>query len=195
MLRLFYQVKAFLLIVLFALILDYSGLFLKDSSLNLFHELDIVLGISIFVVLYFTIVINIARMATDILLFFAVTNSLEDGFKALDVLLNPLLHAGVPVVLDGVVCPSLQDVGDVGPFVGLVPIQYEQNPLFLTWPLWTFLNHGIQMVVPSLTALLTDAPRKMVCHVLPLLRTTVADQLEKELVLDFSPWPFNKVWI
>jgi hypothetical protein len=51
------------------------------------------------------------------------------------------------------------------------------------------------MVVPSLTALLTDTPRKMVGNVLPLLGTTIADQLEKELILNFSPGPFNEVWI
>ena len=39
------------------------------------------------------------------------------------ILLDPSLHAGVPVVLDGVISPTLEKVGNVSPLVSLVPIQ------------------------------------------------------------------------
>lgn len=51
------------------------------------------------------------------------------------------------------------------------------------------------MVVPTLTALLSDTPRQVVRDLGPLLRTVEVDQLEEQPVLDVGPWPFHKGWV
>ena len=70
------------------------------------------------------------------------------------------LHGTVPVVLDGVVRATFQDLGDLGPFVFELAVHHEQNPLFLFAPT-AFLNLGIQVVVPPFTALLAYALREI----------------------------------
>ena len=60
------------------------------------------------------------------------------------------------MVLDGVVGSSLEDFGDFSPFVVDDSMHKEQYPFFLLAP-GNFLDHGIQVVVPALTALLSNA--------------------------------------
>ena len=68
------------------------------------------------------------------------------------------LHRTVPVVLDGVVGPPFQYLGDLSPLVSHLAVHHEQDPLFLLGPV-DLLNFRIQVVVPSFTALLSDALR------------------------------------
>ena len=82
--------------------------------------------------------------------------SLEVGFERTLHVWELALHAGVPVVLDGVVGSAFQNFGDLGPLVIDNSVHEEQNPLFLFAPA-DLLDHGVQVVVPALTALLTNA--------------------------------------
>ena len=63
------------------------------------------------------------------------------------------------MILDGVISPTLEKVGDVRPLVSLVPVQQVEDPLLLTGPGGVSLDHWVQVVVPSLPALLSDSPR------------------------------------
>ena len=125
MFGLFDKVKTFLLVILLALFLHLPGLLFKNFAFSIFEELNILLGISIFIVLDFTIVIYVAWLTTDVFLFFAVTNSFKDCLEALDVFLDPLFHTRVPVVFDGIISSTFQDIGYVSPFICLISIQYE----------------------------------------------------------------------
>ena len=68
------------------------------------------------------------------------------------------------MVLDGVVGPAGQVLGDLRPPVPQTLVGEEQQPLLLVAPL-LLLDIRIQMVVPSLSALLPDSP--CVQHPLP----------------------------
>ena len=79
-----------------------------------------------------------------------------------------LLHARVPVVLDGVVRAALQVLSNDGPLVFVHAILNVENELFLETPIVLF-DPWIQMVVPALTALLADTAWQVVGDVGPLL--------------------------
>ena len=79
-----------------------------------------------------------------------------------------LLHARVPVVLDGVVGAALQVLGNDGPLVFVHAILNVEDELLLETPIVLF-DPWIQMVVPALTALLADTAWQVVGNVGPLL--------------------------
>lgn len=66
---------------------------------------------------------------------------------------DELLHAGVPVVLDGVVGPSGQVLRDLGPPVPVDVVGEEQDPFLRTRPI-LLADAGVQVVEPTLAALL-----------------------------------------
>ena len=53
-----------------------------------------------------------------------------------------LLHARVPVVLDGVVSATFQNFGNLSPFVVDDSMHKEEYPFFLLTP-GNFLDHGV----------------------------------------------------
>lgn len=61
-------------------------------------------------------------------------------------------HNGVPMIFDGVVCSSLDELGQNGPFVSVQFVQEKKNPLFLFSP-GVFYYAGIEVVVPPFPAL------------------------------------------
>ena len=78
-----------------------------------------------------------------------------------------LFHRRVPVVLDRVVCATLEILGNDGPLVLAGAIQDVQDELLFKTPL-ILLDSWIQVVVPALAALLADAPRQVGGDVSPL---------------------------
>jgi len=81
------------------------------------------------------------------------------------------------VIFDRVVCAAFENLGDFGPSVALLhPVHEEQNPLLLARP-GNVLDHGVEVVVPALSALLP----KPVGHILsekgPVVRAVDIDQL------------------
>lgn len=105
-----------------------------------------------------------------------------------------LLHARVPMVLDGVVSAALKDFGDLGPFVAVVAMHQVQDPLLLLAPA-DLLDLRIQVVVPSLAALLPNSPREVLCDQSPLLRTILIDQVQHHSVLFLCPRTLDKARI
>ena len=79
---------------------------------------------------------------------------------------NLLLHGGVPVIFDRVVCATFKVRSDDGPLIIELAVEDVQNELLFLTPL-VFLDLGIQMVVPSLTALLSNAAWQVVGNVCP----------------------------
>lgn len=68
-----------------------------------------------------------------------------------------LLHARVPVVLNGVISATLKYLGNLSPLVAVVAMHQVENPLFFLAPA-DLLDLRVQVVVPSLTTLLANAP-------------------------------------
>ena len=60
------------------------------------------------------------------------------------------------MVLDGVVSATFENFSNLSPFVVDDSMHKEQYPFFLLAP-GNFLDHGIQVVVPAFTALLSNA--------------------------------------
>lgn len=77
------------------------------------------------------ILIYLDRLTTLVLEAFCFDDLFEMSNEFFLIVFNSSLHAGVPVILDGIVGSALEDVGDIRPLVGLIAIKQIQNPLFL----------------------------------------------------------------
>lgn len=67
-----------------------------------------------------------------------------------------MLHSRVPIVLDGVVAATNENVLVLGPLVLPGLVHHEQNPFFFVAP-GRLLQQRIYLVEPSLPALLPSA--------------------------------------
>lgn len=47
------------------------------------------------------------------------------------------------MVFDGVVCATLQQIGYICPFVGLIPVKEVKDPFFFSAPSGASLDHGV----------------------------------------------------
>jgi hypothetical protein len=66
------------------------------------------------------------------------------------------LHRRVPVVLDGIVCPARQQCSDLGPLLSVRAMRINDDRVLVRRPA-LLADVRIQMVVPPLTTLLSDA--------------------------------------
>ena len=104
-----------------------------------------------------------------------------------------LPESGIVIVLYAVIRSALQQLGDVCPLVSLVPVQQVQDPLLFTGPGRVALDHWVQVVVPSLTALFTCAAADMIiilqhlCDVGPSLRAIFLNQTHNGIILVLVP--------
>ena len=96
------------------------------------------------------------------------------------------------MVFDGIICSSLQNLGNLGPFIVDNAVHKEQNPLFFLAPA-DFLDHGVQVIVPALTALLTDTVGEVLCNKSPLLWPVALNKLKYAPVFLCSPRPFDRI--
>lgn len=90
------------------------------------------------------------------------------------------------MILYRVVSPAFEHLGDFSPFVLDLPVHQEQDPLLLLAPP-TLFDFGVQVVVPSLAALLTDALRHLLRDQSPLLSPDLLNELNQEDVLFHCP--------
>ena len=72
------------------------------------------------------------------------------------------------MVLYGVVRSALQHHSNFSPFIALLSVRQEKDPLFFAGPDTLFYS-GVEVIVPSLTALLADTARQVFCDLCPLL--------------------------
>ena len=73
-----------------------------------------------------------------------------------DVTFDLALHGGIPVVLNGIVRATGKKLGNLGPLVAESLVMGNNETIFLLAPR-LLANGRIEMVVPTLTALLADA--------------------------------------
>ena len=97
-----------------------------------------------------------------------------------------LAQGRVPVVLDGVVAAAQQDVGDLSPPVLHCLVQDVEDPVLLDRPVG-FLQQGVQLVMPTLSALLARAALHLERHVFPLVRPDLRNHLQQLHVLHVIP--------
>ena len=99
------------------------------------------------------------------------------------------------MVFDGVVRAALQQVGDISPFVGLIPVQEVKNPFFFSAPSGASLDHWVQMIVPSFSPLLSDSSWQVIRYLCPLLGALEVYEAQQKPVFDLGPRAFNQSWI
>ena len=97
-----------------------------------------------------------------------------------------LAQSGVPVVLDGVVAAAEQNVGDFGPPILHSLVQNVEDPVLLDRPVG-LLQQGVQLIVPTLSALLARAALHLEGHVFPLVRPNLRNHLQQLHVLQVIP--------
>jgi hypothetical protein len=85
-----------------------------------------------------------------------------------------LLHTGVPVVLNRVVRSSFEYFGDFSPFVTAASVHEVEDPFFLLAPA-DFFDLGVEVVVPSLSALLPNSAWQVLGYQGPLLGAVLFD--------------------
>jgi hypothetical protein len=79
-----------------------------------------------------------------------------------------LLHAGVPVVLDGIVGTTLKHFGDLSPFVPVIAMHQVEDPFLLPAPS-DLLYFRVEMIVPAFTALFPNPTWQVFCNQSPFL--------------------------
>ena len=90
------------------------------------------------------------------------------------------------MVFNRVVGPSWEVFGDFSPFVADGFVIKEEKPFFILVP-GGFLDHWVEVVVPTLTTLLADATVEMVRDEGPFLGTVLLDELDDKEVFFFCP--------
>ena len=101
---------------------DHLALFIKKILLKILHDPDILICIVPLIVDRISLLIHFNSLTANILNALLLDTFSKENSELVLILLDPPLHAGVPVVLDGVISPALQKVGDVRPLVSLVPV-------------------------------------------------------------------------
>jgi hypothetical protein len=98
------------------------------------------------------------------------------------------------MVLNSVVSSAIKDFGDLCPLVPYSSMIQIENPFLFITPSY-LLDFWIEMVVPSLPALLAYSSWKMLCNLSPFLRTMHLNKLKNKSVFFFSPGTFHQTWI
>jgi hypothetical protein len=105
-----------------------------------------------------------------------------------------LLHARIPVILDGVVGATFKHLGYLCPLVAVVSVHQIEDPLFLSAPA-DLLDLRIQVIVPALTALLSDPPREVLCDQSPLLGTVFVYKVKDHAILLLGPGTLDEAGV
>ena len=90
------------------------------------------------------------------------------------------------MVLDGVVGPSWQQLGNLGPLVAHVDVALQDGPILVGRP-GLLANVRVEVVVPPLPALLAYPPGQLVGDDGPLLGPVPLDQLDDLAILLLGP--------
>jgi hypothetical protein len=101
------------------------------------------------------------------------------------------LDGGVEVILDVIVCSSRKVLGDLSPLVAELLVSSDDDLIFLLSPLAS-LDVGIEMVVPSLSALLADSAGELARDDAPVLGSVFLNQNDDLGVFFLSPRSFDQ---
>ena len=94
---------------------------------------------------------------------------------------------GVPVVFDGIVGSTGEVLGDLSPFVSVLEVARKEGFFLLARP-GTLVDHGVELVVPALAALLAVAPLEVRTDDTPPASAELGDQSPHLLVLLGGPF-------
>ena len=98
------------------------------------------------------------------------------------------------MIFDCVIGSSIQYFGYLSPLVARASMKKEEDPLLFEAPSY-FLNLRIQMVVPSLTALLPNTSGKVLRNLSPLLWSMCLHQLKHQSIFLFCPWSLHQTGV
>ena len=128
-------------------------------------------------------------MLPPVVLFLAL---LPLSIVGLEVLLKGFILAegSVESILDVVIYSSWHVLLNLNPFVSKHLVELHQLKIFGDGPLF-FVEVWIDIVVPSLSALLADSSRKKCGNLLPFFEAVLRNLLFKDHILFRSPVAFN----
>mmetsp|Transcript_18411 Transcript_18411/g.32390 ORF Transcript_18411/g.32390 Transcript_18411/m.32390 type:complete len:202 (+) Transcript_18411:63-668(+) len=110
-----------------------------------------------------------------------------------EVLFNLALHGRVPVIFDGIVRPSRQQLGNLSPSIALITMILQYRSILLATPS-LLTNIRIQMIMPPFSTLLSNPPWQMGRNHTPLLGTIFFDQAFNGEIFLGGPWSFDECW-
>ena len=105
-----------------------------------------------------------------------------------------LLHRRVPVILNRVVGTTFKNLGNISPLVALAFVRNVEDQLLLETPS-ILLDLGVEVVVPALSALLSDPPREVLSNCGPLLGTFFLNKSQDEGIFFDAPGSLHKIRI
>lgn len=97
--------------------------FVEEILLKIFHQADILSWIIPPILHRLSLLIKLYCLAAQVFHAMLFNKIFEKDGELVLVLLDSPFHARIPVILDGIVCSSLEQVGDVSPFVTLIPVE------------------------------------------------------------------------
>ena len=107
-------------------------------------------------------------------------------------LVEALAKVRIVSVLDGVVGATVYFLGDVTPPIPMDQVQLDNEQVLLHRPL-ALANGRVQVIVPALTTLLSNAPGQALGHVSPVPGARSRHNLREDLVLLFRPGALGEV--
>lgn len=117
-----------------------------------------------------------------------ISHKLFDSFLHIDQL---LFHRGVPMVFYCVISSAFKNFRNFRPFVATASVHEVEDPFLFLAPANLF-NFGIQMIVPSFSALFANSAWKMLSNQSPFLGSILFDQVKNHLVFLLSPRALNQ---
>jgi len=108
------------------------------------------------------------------------------------VLLQALAEVRVESVLDRIISAAIDTLGDIAPAIAMDQVQPHNEEIFLHRPL-SLGDVRVQVVVPALAALLSNATRKVLCYLCPILGAQLNNNYRQDLVLLLRPGAFRKM--
>ena len=135
--------------------------------------------------LFEVLIEHLVSIGTGIILDYRNSNVLDVLFRTrgselpvdlIEYLLVFALHDRVPVVFDVIIRATLKNLSQLFPSITMVSINDEEHHLFLETPR-IFLNIRIEVVVPTLPALLRLLAWDLSCNLLPTFGALLFDEV------------------
>lgn len=90
------------------------------------------------------------------------------------------------MILYSIISSTIEVLGDISPLVADPLVVDEEKPLFLVAPS-DLLDPWVQVVMPSLPALLPDSPGQLLSYLRPLLWAIKLNKLDDKTILLLGP--------
>lgn len=90
------------------------------------------------------------------------------------------------MVLNVVISAAVQELRNFGPTVPVLLVKLEDFEILFLCPT-ILLNVGVQVVVPTFTALLTDATLQIMGYLAPVLSAVQTDLIDEKAILLLGP--------